>query len=156
MQTQFNKAHPEGSDELKKYKMMNRAESAKFRLERASKTSKEVEMKYSHKKILPRVDEKQGDCWPLGRLVVELGGGKHPDAINGAMNVANFCTRLGGDWLHVHPQSGLVEFFYLHFKYNEKFSEALCYPLPRGPCSVEMSRVTRLSRIKQATKYIEG
>ena len=126
--------------------------NAKFRLEWASRASKEVEMKCSHKNSFQRVDEKQGDCWPLGRLVVELGGWKHPDAINGAMNVANFCTRLGGDWLHVHPQSSLAEFFTCTSNITRS-SARLCVISPPSPRALLCGDVLRNSPFANKASY---
>jgi hypothetical protein len=70
------------------------------------------------------VDTTKGKYMNFARIVKLWGGWKADEAIKGSVAAAQKCLCMGPPWLHIHPQSGLVEFLILDFGFTESFGQA--------------------------------
>lgn len=117
----FLKSHPEKQEQ---YKCQNRAEAAEFRASWVNDTLEKWKEQRRETKSWSRVDTTKGTYMNFARIVKLWGGWKADEAIKGSVAAAQKCLCMGPPWLHVHPQSGLVEFLILDFGFTESFGQA--------------------------------
>ena len=117
----FLKSHPEKSEQ---YKCKNRGDAAEFRASWVKDTLQKWKEQRRETKSWSRVDTTKGTYMNFARLVKLWGGWKADEAIKGSVAAAQKCLCMGPPWLHVHPQSGLVEFLILDYGFTESFGQA--------------------------------
>ena len=117
----FLKSHPETQEQ---YKCKNRAEAAEFRASWVKDTLEKWKEQRRETKSWSRVDTTKGQYMTFARMVKLWGGWKADEAIKGSVAAAQKCLCMGPPWLHVHPQSGLVEFLILDYGFTESFGQA--------------------------------
>ena len=122
---QFRK-HIEKSpeDKIAFGKCMNRQEQAKFRMEWANKKHQEFKESKTKSQCWKRVDSSTGQYMNFARMVQHLGGWRSQEAVRGASTCANKCLAMGRPWHQKHPQTDLVEFLLMDYKWTETFEQS--------------------------------
>jgi hypothetical protein len=138
----FLSQSPKDAEEYKR--LPSRAAVSEFRKNWAAGELKKWEEKHTYEKSWSRVDTTKGNYKNFAKLVVDLGGWASQEALQGAITLAQKCLCMGAPWLHIHPQTELVEFLVLEFGYTEQFKNSwstFCSDWSNGDLSASGERV---------------
>ena len=109
--------------EAGKYKAFKRGEAQQYRLDWTKKELSKVEEQRSHLQSWKRIDKTKGVYKSMGALIVDMGGWKCREALEGTATLAAKCNMMGPPWVIQHPQTNITEYLHLRFEWCEEFSE---------------------------------